>query len=209
MEANVTAPADLDEFQRRVEQYFQGINDEPGGRIILDLMRALRQTSETATATDVVGRNTCNPTCARRGEAMTDFLDRAENEIARLYAENTNLRTENNQLKNEMMSREIERLTGDRFEFHGELGDKVPALTSDEASLLAFRTDKPAADIERGEVVDGPKAPPEEWFVWTIDRLRQDSKDGNFHRSYRFAQELLKAIDERGCAVVPKTDVKP
>jgi hypothetical protein len=36
----------LDEFQRRVDQYFQcGQRNEPGGRIILDLMRALRETS--------------------------------------------------------------------------------------------------------------------------------------------------------------------
>jgi hypothetical protein len=35
---------DLDEFQRRVEQYFQcGQRNEPGGRIILDMMRALRE----------------------------------------------------------------------------------------------------------------------------------------------------------------------
>lgn len=34
----------LDEFQRRVDQYFQcGQKNEPGGRIILDLMRALRE----------------------------------------------------------------------------------------------------------------------------------------------------------------------
>ena len=34
---------DLEEFQRRVEQYFQcGQRNEPGGRIILDLLRALR-----------------------------------------------------------------------------------------------------------------------------------------------------------------------
>jgi hypothetical protein len=34
----------LDEFQRRVDQYFQcGQRNEPGGRIILDLMRALRE----------------------------------------------------------------------------------------------------------------------------------------------------------------------
>jgi hypothetical protein len=36
----------LDEFQRRVDQYFQcGQRSEPQGRIILDLMRALREAS--------------------------------------------------------------------------------------------------------------------------------------------------------------------
>jgi hypothetical protein len=35
---------DIEELQRRVEQYFQcGQRNEPGGRIILDLMRALRE----------------------------------------------------------------------------------------------------------------------------------------------------------------------
>jgi hypothetical protein len=37
---------DLDEFQRRVDAYFQsGQRQEPGGRIILDMMRALREAS--------------------------------------------------------------------------------------------------------------------------------------------------------------------
>ena len=35
---------DLDEFQRRVDSYFQcGQRNEPQGRIILDMMRALRE----------------------------------------------------------------------------------------------------------------------------------------------------------------------
>jgi hypothetical protein len=35
---------DLDEFQRRVDAYFQcGQRSEPQGRIILDMMRALRE----------------------------------------------------------------------------------------------------------------------------------------------------------------------
>jgi hypothetical protein len=35
---------EINELQRRVEQYFQcGQRNEPGGRLILDLMRALRK----------------------------------------------------------------------------------------------------------------------------------------------------------------------
>ena len=38
---------DLEELQRRVEQYFQcGQRNEPQGRIILDMMRALRALSQ-------------------------------------------------------------------------------------------------------------------------------------------------------------------
>jgi hypothetical protein len=38
---------DLDEFQRRVDAYFQcGQRSEPQGRIILDMMRAMRAMAE-------------------------------------------------------------------------------------------------------------------------------------------------------------------
>jgi hypothetical protein len=38
---------DLNEFQQRVDQYFQcGQRNEPGGRIILDMMRALKAMDE-------------------------------------------------------------------------------------------------------------------------------------------------------------------
>jgi hypothetical protein len=38
---------DLDEFQRRVDAYFQcGQRNEPQGRIILDMMRAMRAIAE-------------------------------------------------------------------------------------------------------------------------------------------------------------------
>lgn len=83
-------PPDLESFQTRVDQYFQcGQRNEPGGRLILDLLRALRQMHAALTnQAEIVGGDAV---LARPlGRSLTPIDDDGYND-ARVLADLENL----------------------------------------------------------------------------------------------------------------------
>lgn len=226
---------DLDELQRRVDAYFQcGQRNEPGGRIILDLMRALRQASA-----DLWEESHMNDSLRREREQRpaineayiqdTEARLRRELELRskrdeQLFNEFQELRAKYETLKDAYLRlmRGVEEnmtykgwkaLHDDLRAKHPDLPDLTPIM---QATVLGDcgkvhptfedwqRCEQCGAAIKARKRESVPVTAPDEWFVWAIDRLREDSKDGNFHRSYRFAQALLTAIDAKGYAIVKK-----